>query len=173
MALTFQPRWTWRPALRRGPVARRDPDTITELFVHWPGVRAAHVIPDTGWSRTQERRIMRDIQAGHFGNGWSDIGYNHVLFPNPGGVPRIYTARGAQYVPAAQLRHNTGTIAIMVYMGADDMLHESTKSRLRSYVRWADDYSGNKLKIRGHGEVFGTECPGDQLRRWVRSERHR
>lgn len=116
---------------------------------------------------------MRDLQRGHFANGWSDIGYSHVLFPNPEGVPRIYTARGAQYVPAAQLNHNEGTIAIMVYMGAEDMVHESTKARLRSYVRWVDDYTGRTVAVRGHGEVFGTECPGPDLRAWVKSGRHR
>jgi hypothetical protein len=117
---------------------------------------------------------MRDLQAGHFANGWNDIGYNHVMFPSGSSrLPRIYTGRGAQYIPASQLDHNVGTISIMVYMSRDDFLHESTKSRLRSYVRWADNYSGNTLDIRGHGEVFGTECPGPQLRNWVAKERHR
>lgn len=145
---------------------------ITELFVHWPGAKGK-LIPPNGWTRTRERAIMREIQAGHFANGWSDIGYSYVLFPNPKGQPRIYTARGGRYVPASQLKHNTGTISIMVYMGTGDELHASTKARLRSFVRWADKYAGRTLKVRGHGEVFGTECPGPELRRWVNGGRHR
>lgn len=120
-----------------------------------------------------ERAIMRQLQQGHFANGWSDIGYSHVMFPNPDGLPRIYTARGAQYVPAAQLRHNTGTIAIMVYMGTDDILHESTKSRLRSYVRWVDDYAGHRVSVRGHRDAVQTTCPGPLLTDWVRAGQHR
>lgn len=174
MALTIYQRPIWRPARRRGPVTKRSPSSITELFVHWPGVAAKKLIPQGGWTQMQERAIMRDLQRGHFANGWNDIGYNHVMFPSGSSrMPRIYTARGAQYVPASQMNHNAGTISIMVYMGLDDFLHESTKARLRSYVRWADKYASKKLKVRGHGEVFGTQCPGSLLRKWVAEERHR
>lgn len=166
-------RRTWGAAARQGSVIQRAPSSITELFVHYPGAKDPTLIPPSGWTAAEERQIMRDLQRGHFANGWSDIGYNHVLFPHPDGLPRIYTARGAQYIPAAQLKHNTGTIAIMVYMGSADMLHDSTKARLRSYVRWADDYAGRRLRVRGHGEVVQTACPGPALREWVRSARHR
>lgn len=173
MTLTIKPRHDWRASKRRGPVTHRKPATITELFVHWPGT-PGKLVPANGWTATQERAIMRNLQRQHqLGNGWNDIGYSHVLFPNPHGLPRIYTARGAQYVPAAQQEHNAGTIAILVYMGADDALHSSTKARLRSYVRWVDEYAGHKVRVRGHGEVVGTQCPGPKLRRWVRFGRKR
>jgi hypothetical protein len=171
--LTIIPRVVWRPARRRGPVTRRPRSSIVELFVHWPGA-IGKLVPAAGFTREQERAIMRKLQTDHMqGNGWSDIGYNHVLFPNPIGLPRVYTARGAQYVPASQLGHNSGTISIMVYMGTDDVLLDSTKARLRSYVRWVDRYAGRRVWVRRHGAVVSTECPGPALRRWVAKERHR
>lgn len=171
--LTIIPRAVWRPARRGGPVESRPPEAIDELFVHWLGDER-RIVPHDGWSRWGERALMRQIQRQHIqGNGWSDIGYNHVLFPNPKGTPRIYAARGAKYTPAAQKNHNHGTIAIMVYMGAGDTLLPSTTARLRSYVRWADRYAGRELEVRGHGEVVSTECPGPALRKWVKEARHR
>lgn len=173
MTLTIKPRADWNAAARRGKVAYRKADTITELFIHWPGT-LGKLIPASGWTPRQERAIMRDLQRQHMvGNGWSDIGYSHVLFPNPNGQPRVYAARGARYVPASQLDHNAGTISILVYMGTKDTVHRSTKARLRSYVRFVDEYSGNKVRVRGHREVTGTECPGGALMRWVRFGRKR
>lgn len=173
MTLTISSRANWRAAARTGPVTYRKPSTITELFVHWPGT-SGKLVPPNGWTATQERTIMRDLQRQHQdGNGWNDIGYSHVLFPNPNGLPRVYTGRGAQYVPASQLGHNEGTISILVYMGSEDKLHASTKARLRSYVRWVDTYTRGTVRVRGHGEVVGTECPGPKLRRWVRFGRKR
>lgn len=170
--LTIISRSKWRAAARKGPLSGRLPDSIRELFIHYPGV-TGKIIPANGWSEASEREIMRNLQRGHFANGWSDIGYNHVLFPSPDGLPRIYTARGAQWTPAAQMKHNTGTIAIMVYAGTQDILHESTKTRLRSYVRWVDHYTGNKVNVRGHREVVQTACPGEVLQNWVNNGRHR
>lgn len=171
--LTIHTRQRWRAAPRQGPVIARPASSIRELFVHYPGAHG-HIIPADGWTEKREQEIMRELQRQHMkDNGWSDIGYNHVLFPNPNGVPRIYTARGAKYVPAAQLNHNAGTIAIMVYMGTTDTLHVSTQDRLRSYVRWADRYTNRTLRVRGHGDVVQTDCPGAALRGWVRAAKHR
>jgi hypothetical protein len=120
----------------------------------------------------EEHAQLRAWQRQHMQvNGWADGGYNHVLFPNwgrPEKVPRVYTFRGAQYVPAAQLNHNAGTLAVMVALGPDDPLTDDVKRRLFAFHRWAEDYAGHRLRVRGHGEVFGTECPGPRLRSFVK-----
>ncbi len=163
--LTIIERKAWNPDARGGPVQRRPFDSLTELFIHWPGA-----VPDT-WSHLttdmREHMAIHGIQRFHIqSNGWSDIGYNYVMVPNYGRrsrVPNIYEARGGQYLPAAQLHHNTDTLAICVLMGPNDHLSDDVKARLRSFVRWARRKTGNDLHVRGHREVTGTECPGPKL----------
>ncbi len=169
-SLTRIPRAVWRPAPRVRSVVERDPESIKELFIHWPGGK---VSSPQGRTFAQECEIMRSLQAAHIANGWADIGYNFVLFPRVGATPRVYTARGARYIPAAQLNHNTGTLAIMVYTSPGEELAASTAARLRSFVRWADGYAGRTLAVRSHSEVVSTQCPGPQLRAWVQGGRHR
>lgn len=97
-----------------------------------------------------------------------------MLFPNwgrPKEIPNIYTARGAQFIPAATLDDNLESIAICVAMGPQDPLLESVESRLRSYVRWAQDYCGHELHVLGHRQNVAhpgaTECPGPKLLAYV------
>lgn len=171
--LTILSRSRWDAKPPTSPRTLRKPYTIRELFIHWPGEdpRSWHDIH----TQNQEATVLRSFQHYHqVDNGWADIGYNHVM--GNGGfkeVPRIWTGRGAQYIPAAQLGHNPGTIAICVLVGPNDPITENIVSRLRSYIRWAEGYSGNKLRVRGHGEVYGTECPGPRLRGIIRSGRLR
>lgn len=176
MSLTIIGRKQWGAKRRRNAVQSRSPSSIRELFIHWPGRPSGSYARSIN-SLANEYAILRQIQQGHFNNGWSDIGYNHILVPDyigDGHTPRLYTARGAMYTPAAQLNHNAGTLAIMVLMGPDDRLTSDVRERLRSYVRWADDYAGGRpLVVRCHGDVFSTECPGPALRNWVRTDRHR
>lgn len=173
MSLTIYPRTDWHARKSNGTRTRRAPSSITQLFIHWPGA-----VPKS-WQNvntvTEERATIKGFQNYHIdSNGWTDIGYNHVLVPNwgrPKQVPHIYTARGAQYVPAAQTDHNAGTLAICVLMGPDDPLLESVKERLRSYVRWAEHYAGHELKVMGHRQnpshPGATECPGPKLLAYV------
>lgn len=164
--LTIHPRSSWNPEPRGGNVIEREPSSIHELFIHWPGGEPA------SWQRVnstdEDRAAIRGIQGFHIHhNHWSDIGYNFVLCPNWGRrskAPAIYTARGAHYIPAAQLNHNTGTLAILVLMGPSDPLLDSVLRRLRSFHKWANDYAGRDLVVRPHGAVTGTECPGPKLR---------
>lgn len=175
MALSILQRTTWKARDARGNMDDREAKEIRELFVHWPG-RPSGSYANSINSFLDERAAMRQIQLQHFGQGWSDIGYNHVLIPDyigDGHTPRIYTGRGWRYTPASQLEHNTGTISIMVLMGPSDPLTSEVTARLRSYVRWCDQLTGHKLSVRGHGEVVSTACPGPALRSWVKNSRHR
>lgn len=148
---------------------RRKPSDIHEVFFHWPGGIPASW--DNVTSPAEEKATIRGFQHQHIHvNGWSDIGYNHVM-GHFGPVPNVYTARGAQYTPAAQLGHNQGTIACCILIGPDDFLRQDVINRMRSYIRWAEEYTGNRLRVRGHGEVFGTECPGPSIRKAISSGR--
>lgn len=165
MTLTILPRSAWGARPASGPLSRRPPSSIHELFIHWPG-------DQTSWRDVKtikgEITTLKQFQNYHMDtHGWSDIGYNHVM-GNGGftetGIPRIWTARGAQFTPAAQLAHNTGTLAICILIGPNDPLTDHMVSRLRSYIRWAINYTGNDLHIRPHGAVTQTDCPGIRLK---------
>lgn len=162
--MTVITRADWGAESPRSRRTARPASSIREVFFHWPGE------DPRSWksvdTQKEEEAVLRSFQRSHFGNGWSDIGYNHVL-SNRGDLPRLYTARGAQYVPAAQLNHNTGTIACCVLIGPDDVLREETIKRMRSYVRACEKYAGHRLRVRGHGEVVSTGCPGPQIRRAI------
>lgn len=170
--LTILERKLWKPHPRRGPVSRRSPSSIHELFIHWPGTT-----PST-WRNVntpaEERAAIKAMQTFHIGpeRRWSDIGYNHIMGNgSDGNPPRIYVGRGAQYTPAAQLGHNVGTLAILVLVGPSDPVTAAIVSRLRSYIRWAVDWTGNSLMVKPHSAATPTECPGARLRILIRSGR--
>jgi hypothetical protein len=168
MSLTIIQRTTWNARRPSRGMDERPPSAIHELFIHWPGEADSFTHVNTA---AEERSQMRAWQQFHMDvRGWSDIGYNFALFPNfgrPKQAPNIYVGRGLQFTPAAQLNHNTGTVAIVVAIGAHDHVTDDIARRLRSFHRWAEDRTGNKLRVRGHGEVFGTDCPGPQLRKLI------
>lgn len=149
--------------------------SVREVFIHWPGEGVhsySHI--DT---RSEAAAQIRAWQAFHMDvRDWSDIGYSFVCFQPRGGLSMgdsLWRARGGPggsrlYVPASQLAHNTGTVSVCVALGDREDLLSDTKSRLRSFHRWAEGRAGHGLQVRGHGEVFGTECPGPKLRALVK-----
>jgi hypothetical protein len=164
--MTVISRKEWNAAPPTKPRTRRAPSSIREVFFHWPGSEPR------SWERvdtqSEEEAILRSFQRSHQGQGWADIGYNHVM-GNADAVPRLYTGRGAQFVPAAQLGHNTGTIACCILIGPEDFLRGDIIVRMRSYVRACEQFAGHRLRVRGHGEVVSTDCPGPQIRKALNS----
>lgn len=111
---------------------------------------------------------MRGLQDFHMdGRGWSDIAYNYLVFN--GSRPRVFYGRGARVIPAAQLNHNTNTIAVCVVMRAGDKLTWQTKLQLRRVV-WhlRRKVIKRNVPVRPHSAVTETSCPGDQLRAWIK-----
>ncbi|GII63531.1 hypothetical protein Skr01_36160 [Sphaerisporangium krabiense] len=107
-------------------------------------------------------QTMRSIQDFHMdGNGWSDIGYNHLVRDSG----TIYEGRGWLVVGAHCPGHNR-TGHSVAYIGRDT----PTAAALRS-MRWLYDEAcrraGRELKMLGHGERFATACPGSRLQAWV------
>lgn len=169
--LSIIKRDAWNPEKRSCAPVRRGWTTLTEGFVHWPGL-----IPGS-WqhvnSTAKERAAIRDIQQFHMhdpAHKWCDIGYNYVLTPNwgrPSASPRIYVARGPHWTPAAQLNHNEHTLAILVLMGPNDPLTPEVKAKLHQFARYVTDKVGHDLRWRPHRAVTPTECPGPALAGFV------
>jgi len=140
----------------------QDARSVRELFLHYSESPSASALE-------AQKRIMRDLQAFHMGpeRGWSDIAYNYLVFN--GTRPRVFYGRGARVVPAAQLNHNTGTVAVCVVMRADEKLTWQTKLQLRRFI-WhlRRKVICRNVPVRPHSAVTETSCPGDQLRAFIK-----
>ena len=139
----------------------QDPRSVRELFIHYSESPSASSI-------RQQKQIMRDLQDFHMdGRGWSDIAYNYLVFN--GSRPRVFYGRGARVIPAAQLNHNTGTVAVCVVMRAGDKLTWQTKLQLRRLV-WhlRAKVIKRNVPVKPHSAVTQTSCPGDQLRAFIK-----
>lgn len=149
-----RPRWGARGTVPIDDAPKR------ELYVH-------HTVSAPGklrWTRKEEQRHMREIEAQHISQGWNTIGYSYVLFP----TGRLYVGRGFRGLPAAQGGHNTGTIAV-----ANVGNYEVQKPTKRQKIRLVT--VGIRMKVRGvrtahgHREAPGqsTACPGSNLMRFM------
>jgi hypothetical protein len=113
----------------------------------------------------EQAATMRAIQKFHMDErGWSDIAYHYVVFQPYGTLKlaRIFEGRPVSAVPAAQLGHNSGTVAVCVVDGGKgDRLKLSTKFQL---IRLARSIAASKgvTGLGGHRDAPGqsTECPG-------------
>lgn len=115
-------------------------------------------------SLDEQKAAVRAIQAFHMGpeRGWSDIAYHYVVFQPMGNIPiaRAFAARSVSNVPAAQLNHNTGTLAICVY---GDFRTDQVKPNTRFLIEKLLRLHPTIKIVGGHRDVVSTECPGDHL----------
>lgn len=135
-----------------------------EAFIHYDSTPNAEQVK----SLAAQKAVMREIQHYHQVNrGWSDIGYHFVVFQPYGNIKfaRVFEARPVYNVPAAQLGHNTGTLAIQVYAGPGDKLKKSTEWAIIQLLR--ESYARKVRKLGGHRDVVATSCPGDVIYRRI------
>lgn len=129
-----------------------------ELFIHHEAGPVRHPQPEAS-----EHVIMRGIRNQHIhSNGWDDIGYSYVLFPSG----RLYTGRGFKGLPAAQLSHNSGTIAICCAGHGDKQ--QLTVMQKRRLIKAANHLHALGVRwVGGHRQVTATACPGQKIYDWV------
>jgi hypothetical protein len=137
--------------------------------------RECYIHHSAGFFRRHEHvaemaATMRDIEHFHVAtNGWSGIAYNYLVFQPYGKLKKahIFTGRGARHIPAAQLGHNTGTIAICVVDDPDgERLQPVTEHALAEFVRNLQKRDGVSLRVLGgHRDAPGqsTACPGPRI----------
>lgn len=147
--------WNARPAR---PRARQPDSVIKEYFIHHPA--DPHDLQGVDTNQEQGA-YMRGIQNFHMDERkWSDIAYAFVVFQDG----EVYRGRGRGFVPAAQLGHNTGTIAVMCALGDNESPSSEMYNSLARLKDRMDKEVGRDLDVRAHSEVFNTSCPGDKLR---------
>lgn len=130
-----------------------------EAFVHHSENAHANTV-NTG---AEMREALRGIQAFHMDTrGWNDIAYHYVVFQRqtPQRSAHVFHGRDPSFVPAAQLNHNTHTLAICVFGNFDtDGVHPGT---VEAIVNILDHHAG-LLTVGGHRDVVATDCPGPHL----------
>lgn len=153
---------TWRDFLIQGT------SSTHECFIHHTADHDAEA-----WDHLAEQKAaMRGIQNFHMDErGWDDIAYHFVVFQPFGNIPiaRVYQGRPTNHIPAAQLNHNTNTIAICVAgdFEHDDKVSPSTRFAICETIRRVKA-SGVRLNVvGGHEDVVQTSCPGNALYREI------
>lgn len=129
-----------------------------EAFIH-------HTDDASGRFRTlaEQKAKTRAIQDFHMdGRGWSDIAYHFLVFqPQGQGIgARAFTARLVRFTPAAQLNHNTRTLAIAVVGNGDS---EEMQRNTRYVIEQIIARFPSVKAVGGHRDVVATDCPGDKF----------
>lgn len=149
-------RSAWKP---RGPRGAKD-GLKPEGYVH-------HTVTSNKPINTHAERCahMRRLEDEHLSRGYSGIGYNFVVFPRNGNLPpAVFEGRGWDRVPAAQYRHNTGTLAVAVVGNFEhDTPDFETLSAIADVFREGRRRGHPLRKIDGHRAVYPTACPGRHL----------
>jgi N-acetyl-anhydromuramyl-L-alanine amidase AmpD len=102
--------------------------------------------------------------------GYGDIGYHFVIDP----YGRVLEGRELAYKGAhAYGDNNIGNIGICLIGNFDK--EKPTKAALESLQRVIEHlrktYSIAKSRVYGHRELKPTECPGDNLMKWLQNYR--
>lgn len=145
-------------ARHSGDVSFQDSRSIREAFIHHSAAPGHDVVTET-----EQKAVLRAMQNFHMDTrGWSDIAYHYIVFQPYGrlSVATIYEGRPLHVVPAAQMNHNTGTVAICIVQNDPEPLKLNTRWRVGRLIR----HMPQVRRVRGHYEVFSTECPGAQIR---------
>lgn len=98
------------------------------------------------------------IDRWHKDRGWRGIGYHYFIRFD--GTTEI--GRSIKKIPAAQARHNRGSIAICVHGGQHskpDAFTEDQYESLRQLCRDIDAAYKGKVTFHGHKEVSAKDCP--------------
>lgn len=151
--------WNARPSR---PVSHQSPGDIGEFFVHHSAGRGKGID-----NLADQKAVVKSIQDFHMDapdHKWSDIAYHWIIFQPYGNLhhARIFAGRPLDAVPAAQMNHNQNTEAACVISATGEPIKQATKDALK----WLYKRS-HARRARGHFEVYGTECPGPELKAFL------
>jgi N-acetyl-anhydromuramyl-L-alanine amidase AmpD len=97
--------------------------------------------------------VMRDWHVN--GNGWSDVGY-HFFVKKDG---TVQAGRPLSRTPAAQARHNAGTIAICCHGLAEEKFTQTQYEAVIALCKEIDEAYAHEITFHGHREVSAKSCP--------------
>ena len=130
-----------------------------DLVVHWVGGSGSLNLSNP----SQVPQAIRNIQAYEQSKGYSDIAYNLIADPFGG----VWNGRTLAFAGAANGPATNGTKpSVCLLLNKDDLMTVQMKDAVRQIRR--ELCPGQLL---GHREVNLTFCPGDDVMRWIQSER--
>ena len=123
------------------------------------GVQHHSAMPTLSATATieEEKARMRQLQAIHLGEGWTDIAYALVAMPSG----RIYEGRPVQYVGAHTLGHNTGYAGWC--LDGNYETSKPTKAALQACRRMRKLCGVADKPLYGHYQLTPTACPGKNM----------
>ncbi len=107
----------------------------------------------------------KEIEAIHYANGWSGIGYNFIV----GQDGAIREGRGWGLVGAHCPGRNRDGIGVYVAVGGNQEPTEAAKASVRWLYDEACRRAGRTLEKGWHGRYYPTACAGPKLIPWVKA----
>lgn len=86
-------------------------------------------------------------------NKWRDIGYHFIITKNG----KIHKCRNIETIPSAQIRHNTGAIAIC--LTGENNFSQKQFNSLKGLCVEIDELYESNITFHGHCEVSNKLCP--------------
>jgi hypothetical protein len=113
---------------------------------------------------------VKNVQAFHMGpsRGWSDIAYSFLVCQH--GV--IFEGRGWGVQGAHTQGYNASSHAFC-FLGGDTAMRDVTDEARLAFawlIAEAQRRYPQSDRVRGHGDVNSTSCPGAELHAWVRAK---
>lgn len=106
----------------------------------------------------EEAEVVRQIQAAHLGQGWTDIAYHLIVMPSG----RIYVGRPSWAVGAGVYGHNTGSVHVCIAGNYESA--KPTKAAIEGAAKALRRLDGSDTRLYGHFELGPTACPGKNLK---------
>lgn len=137
---------------------------------HYTG---GYVSPKVVTDHDECKKLVKQFQKQHFGQGWTTLGYNAVACGHKDSKGRYYlmAGRGVGKLPAANgAGLNTGHQAILVLVGSSG--HTQPTADQVAAARAGAAYvraQGHGSEIKGHRDGYSTSCPGEPLYKLLRA----
>lgn len=154
--------------LRPPKASSAHPHPLTKVACHWGGGGFG----DWPWDHAQCYVRVRGWQDFHMkGRGWNDLAYNFVACPHGyvfegRGVGAANAANGGIDGDGSGHGDNHEYIAICYLGGQGDPFTAEAKNAFNDAASKA---GLEKAPWKGHRDLYGTNCPGEDIIRWVRA----
>lgn len=122
------------------------------------------------------KQMLEEIRSWHVkGNGWADIGYHWVIFPDGSVLP----GRAETVIGAGVAGHNSGVIHVCLIGGhgsaeTDSFDQHFTAAQKKSLLAKLQDISSRTpiTRISGHNEWAAKACPGFNVPKFLKENHY-